>query len=88
MFVYYAVTYIGCFDDCSDAVPRAKKMEGNAITTLLLYVAQCITLNQTKFVTATLIAEARMKSLYLRLGFKVIKDFSTSPNSEKAGTRF
>ena len=29
-----------------------------------------------------------MKSLYLRLGFKVIKGFATSPNSEEACKKF
>ena len=29
-----------------------------------------------------------MKSLYLRLGFKVFKDFSTSPNLEEAYKKF
>ena len=37
-----------------------------------------------KKTTATFIVEARLKSLYSRLGFKVIKDFATSPNFEKA----
>ena len=35
-------------------------------------------------VTATFIAEARLKPLYSRLGFKFIKDFATSPNFEEA----
>ena len=38
--------------------------------------------------TATLISEARLKSLYSRLGFKVIKDFVASPNFEKACKQF
>ena len=49
MLVDYAVTDMGCFDDYSDAAPRAKTMRGNGITTFLLHVAQCITLNQTTF---------------------------------------
>ena len=84
MLVYYAVTEMGCFGVYLDAAPRAKTMRGNGITTFLLYIAQCITFNQTKFVTATLIAEASLKSLYPSLGFKVIKYFETSPNFEKA----
>ena len=54
---------------------HVQKMGVNSITTFLLNISQCITFNQTKFVIATLIAKARLKSLYLRLGFKVIKDF-------------
>ena len=41
-----------------------------------------------KIVTATLIAEALLKSFYSRLGFKVIKDLATSPNSEEACNKF
>ena len=37
-----------------------------------------------KFVTATLISEARLNSLYSRLGFNIIKDFAASPNFEEA----
>ena len=40
------------------------------------------------FFTETLIAEAQLKSLYSRLGFKFIKDFSKYPNFEKARKRF
>ena len=40
------------------------------------------------FVTTTLIAEARLESLYSRLGFKVINDFATSTNLEKACKQF
>ena len=36
----------------------------------------------------TLIANASLKSFYSRLGFKVIKDFATSPNLEEARKRF
>ena len=61
MFVDYAVTDMGFFDDYSNATPRAKTMRGNGITTFLLHVAQCITLNQTKLVTGTLIAKASLK---------------------------
>ena len=86
--MYYAVTDMGFFDDYPDAAPRAKTMRGGVITTFLLHVAQCITLNQNKFVTATLIAEARLKSLYSRLGFMVIKYFATSPKFEEACKQF
>ena len=48
ILVYYAVTDMGCFDDYSDAAPRAKTMRGDCITTFLLHVAQCITFHQTK----------------------------------------
>ena len=41
-----------------------------------------------KIVTVKLIAKAYLKSLYSRLGFKVIKYFATSPNFEKACKRF
>ena len=44
MLVEYAVTEMGCFDDYSDAAPRAKSMRGNGINTFLLHVTQCITL--------------------------------------------
>ena len=79
---------MGCFDDYSNAVPRAKTIRGNGINIFLLHVDQCITLNQTKVVTATLISEARLKSLYSRLGFKIIKNFATSTNLKDAGKRF
>ena len=38
---------------------------------------------ETKKNTATLTAEESLKSLYSRLGFKVIRDFLTSTNFEK-----
>ena len=53
-----------------------------------LHVSKCITLNQTEFVTATLIAKARLNSLYSRLGFKVIKNFAASTKFEEARERF
>ena len=87
-WVYYAFIEKGCFDDFLDAAPRAKKIRVNGVTTFLLHVDQSITFNQTKFVTETLIFEARLKELYSRLGFKVIKDFATSPTFEKARKRF
>ena len=43
-----------------------------------------IAFRRTNIITATLIAEASLKSFYSRLGFKVIKDFATSPNFEEA----
>ena len=88
MLVDYAVTEMGCFDDYLDAAPRAKTIRGNGITAFLLHVAECITFNQTKCVIATLIEKGRLKSLYSRLGFKVIKDYLTSPNFEEARERF
>ena len=88
MLVDYAVTEMCCFDDYSDAAPFSKTMRRNSITNFLLNVTQCITFNQTKFVTATLIDEAWLKLLYSKLGFKVIKDFATPPNFEEARKRF
>ena len=88
MLVDYAVTDMGCFDDYQDAAPRAKIMRGNGMTTFILQVAQYITFNQAKLIIATLISEARLKKLHLRLGFKVIKYFATSPNFEKARKQF
>ena len=61
MLVDYKVKDIGCFDDYSNAAPRAKTMRGNGINTFFLHADQCITFNQTKFVTATLITQARLK---------------------------
>ena len=84
MFVDYAVIEMVLFDDYLDAAPRAKKIRGNGITNFPLQFYQCITFNQTKFVTATLIIEAQLKSLYSRLGFKIIKYFATSTNFEES----
>ena len=70
---------MGCFDDYSDAAPRAKTMRGNGINNFLLSVAHCITFNFF-LVTATLISEASLNSFYSRCGFKVFKDFATSHN--------
>ena len=39
-------------------------------------------------VTAKFIGEASLKSFYSRLGFKAIKDFTTSPNFEEARKKF
>ena len=88
MLLDYAVTDMGWFDDYSDAEQRERTMRGNGITIFLLYVAQCITFNQTKLVTVKLISEDWLKSLYSRLGFKVIKDYMTSPNFEEARKQF
>ena len=88
MLVYYAVTEMGCFDDYLDADPRAKTMRGNGITNFLLHIAQCINFRQTNIVTETLIVEASLKSFYSGLGFKVIKDFATSPHFEEARNLF
>ena len=56
-----------------DSVPYAKTMRRNGITSFIFHVAQFIIFNQTVFFTATIIAEAWLKSLYSRLGFKIIK---------------
>ena len=88
MLVDYAVTEMGCFDDYSDSNPRAKTLREGGITTFILHIAQCILFRQTKFVTATLISEALLKSFYSRLGFKVIKDFTTSSHFEEARKQF
>ena len=81
-------TYTGCFDDYLDAAPHVKIMRGNGITNFLLHFAKYIISNQNKFVTATLIAEAQLKSLYSRLHFKFIKDLATSLNFEEACEQF
>ena len=88
VLISYEVTEMGCFDDYLYATPRAKTIPVNGISTFILHVAQCITFRQTNIVTATLISEALLKSFYSRLGFKVIKDFATSPNFEDACKRF
>ena len=88
MFVDYAVIEMVLFDEYLDAAPRAKKIRGNGITNFPLQFYQCITFNQTKFVTATLIVETSLKSLYSSLGFNIIKAFATSPNFEKSCKRF
>ena len=88
MLVYYAVTEMGCFDDYLGDAPRAKTMRGYGITTFILHVYQCITFRKTNLVTATLISELLLKSVYSRLSFKVIKDFATSSNFEEARKRF
>ena len=62
MLVDYAVTEMVCFDEYLDAAPRVKKMRVNGITILLLHVFQYITFNQKQIVTATLIAEAHLRS--------------------------
>ena len=74
--------------DYLDVAPHAKAMRVNGITTFIFHVSQFITFRQTKFVTATLIAEASLKSFYSRLGFKVIKDFANSHNFEEARKQF
>ena len=82
--VDYAITEMGCFGDYSDAAPHAETMRVKVTNTFLLPFSQCITINQTKFVISTLIAKARLNSLYSRLVFKVINDFTTSPKFEEA----
>ena len=66
MLVDYAVTEMGFFDDYWGAAPRTKKTRGSNITTFILHISQCITLNEKKFVTATLIDNARFNSFYSR----------------------
>ena len=67
----------------SSTTSKRKIIRVNGVAFFLLHVAQCIILNQTKFITATLVSEAKFNSLYSRLGFKVIKDFATYPNFEE-----
>ena len=88
MLVDYEVTEVGCFDNYSDAAPRAETMWGNGISKFILNVSQCITFCQTNIFTRPLIAKASLKSFDSRLGFKIIKDFATSPNFEEARKRF
>ena len=88
MLVEYAATEMGSLDYYLDAAPKGKNIRGNGITTFILHVTQCIIFNQTNRVKTTLIADASLKSLYSRLDFKVIKDFSTSTNFEEARNRF
>ena len=88
MLVDYVVIEIGYFNDYSDPVSHAKTMRGNGIASFIFIVSQCIIVNKTRFVTVTLIPAARLKLLHSRLGFKVIKDFATSPNFEEARKRF
>ena len=59
MLVDYAVTEMSCFNDYSDAAPRAKTMRGNGITTFLLHVAQCITFHKTIFLQQHLLTSHR-----------------------------
>ena len=88
MSMDYVVIEMGFLDNYSDAAPRAITMRGNDITTFLLHVSQCITFNQTRFVTEKPFVEALLKSLYSRLGFKIIIIFSTLHNFEKARKKF
>ena len=88
MLVDYTVIEMGCFDDYLDDESQSKTMRGNDITSFLLHVDQYIIVNKSKFVLATLISEAGLKSLYSRLGFKVIKYLMTSTNFEEACERF
>ena len=53
-----------------------------------MHVAQCIIFNQTNCVKTIIIAYASLNSFYSRLGFKVLKDFVTSNNSEEARSQF
>ena len=80
MLVEYEAIEMGLLDDYSDADTNQKSIRGNGITTFILHLAECIILNQTNCVKTILIADASLKSFYLRLGFKVIKYFATSTN--------
>ena len=84
MLVDYAVTDLDFFDVYSDAAPHAKILRGNGIINFILHFFQCITFNNNKIVIATLISKELLKSLYSRLGFKVIKYFALYPNFEEA----
>ena len=79
---------MGSLDDYSDAAPKGKSSRGFGIITFIFHVVQCIIFNKTNRVKTTLISKAQLKSFYSRLGFKVIKDFATSPNFEEARKRF
>ena len=79
---------MGSLDYYLGAAPKGKNIRGNGITTFLLHVSQCIISNQTNRVKTTLIANASLKSFYQRLGFKVIRYFTTSPNFEEACKQF
>ena len=88
MLIEYAATEMGFLDDYSDAHPNHKSIRGNAITTFLFHVAQCIIFNLTNQVKTIFIANVLLKTFYLRLGFFVIKYFSTSTKFEAARRRF
>ena len=87
VLVYYAVTDMGCFDDYLDDTPRSKKMRGMVLLPFFCMLPNVPFLIK-NVVTATLIAESLFKSLYSRLGFKVIKYFAASPNFEKSRKQF
>ena len=65
-----------------------KKWGGVVLIPFFCTFPQFINFNQTKFVAATLIAEASLQSLYSTLGFKVIEDFRTFPSFELACKQF
>ena len=73
MWVVYEVTEMGCYDIYSGSSTHARTMRLNGIATFILHVIQCTTFYQTKFVAATLIAKASLKSLNSRLGSNVMK---------------
>ena len=87
MLMDYAVTEMFWFDDYFDAASPAKTMRGNCITTFLCTFPN-VSPSINKNVTATLIFKAYLKSIYSRLGFKVVKYFETSPHFEKACKQF
>ena len=88
MLVDYAVTEMVCFDNYLDAAPHSKKNERKWCYHLSFARRPMYTFQSNKYFTATLIAKAWLKSLYSRLGFKVIKDSTISPNFEKACKKF
>ena len=54
----------------------------------LFHVSQCIIFNLTNCVKTIIIDNASLMSFYSRLGFTVIKDFTTSATFEAACSRF
>ena len=64
------------------------KQWGEMVSLPLFSTFPNVSLSIKNIFTVTRISEARLKSLYSRLGFKVIKDFATSTNSKKDQKRF
>ena len=88
MLIEYADTAMGFLDDYSDADPNHKSIRENGITTFLFHVAQCIIFNLKNHVKTILIANVLLKTFYSRLGFSVIKYFTTSTTFEADCRRF
>ena len=82
--MYYTVADMGCFDDYSDAAPHAKIMRGGWYYFVSFECCPMYHCQSKYFFTATLIYEDRLKSLYSRLGFRVIKYLAASPNFKEA----